>query len=150
MRLRGLAAAAALLASCSALPPRVAVPEVGIAGVRVVEARLPQVRLWIDLAVKNPNAVAIDLASLEADLAIEGEAVAKLRLPAPVVLPPERTTHVALAASADAGAALAGLGHSLGSARPLAYDLGGRATLADGTTFPFRRRGEIPTSPTRR
>ncbi len=137
-------AIAALIAGCAALPPRLVAPEVEVAAVRVVEARLPTVRLSVDLVVTNPNAVAIELAGLDADLAIEGERVGSARLARPATLPAQGATRVLLAADADAGAALAGLGRALGGARPLAYDLAGRATLADGRTFPFRRRGEIP------
>jgi len=136
-------AVAALLAGCAALPPRLAAPEFEVAGVRVVEARLPSVRLAVDLVVRNPNAVAIELAGLDADLAIEGERAGSARLARPAMLPAQGAARVQLAVDADAGAALAGLGRALGGARPLAYDLAGRATLADGRAFPFRRRGEI-------
>jgi hypothetical protein len=41
--------------------------------------------------------------------------------------------------------ALAGAARALGSARPLDYALRGVLVLADGTSFPFVRRGEVAT-----
>jgi len=145
LRRHAVAVLAVLLAAgCALLPPRLAAPQVELVGVRVVDARLPQVRLAVELSLTNPNAVAIDLAALEADLAIEGEPVVTARLLAPATLPPRQATRVALGAIADAGAALAGVGRALGGGRALAYDASGRAILADGTIYPFRRRGVLP------
>ena len=143
-RRHALAAAAMVLAGCAALRPPLAAPEVEIASVRVAEARLPRLTLAIELSVRNPNAVAIELAALDADLAIGGERVAVVRLARPVTLPPDRSTRITLTADADAGAALAGVGRVLGGGRPVGYELTGLVTLGDGTAYPFRRRGEIP------
>jgi LEA14-like dessication related protein len=143
--LRGLtlAALAAFLSACATVP-RLVPPEVRSVQARVVVLDFPRVRIGVDLAVFNPNARAVALSALDVDLNVEGVAVAKTSLAQPVELRALDTTQVALDASGHLGAALAGVARSLDSGnRGLRYEIVGRATLQDGTQFPFRRAGVL-------
>ena len=133
---------AAGLAACGALAPRLAAPEVVGASVRVVQVRLPEVAMSIDLTLSNPNAVEVVVQSFDARVSLEGERVATAALAAPVTLPANGTADVALSARGDAAATLAGLGRALGSGRAMRYEIAGDVTLGDGSRYPFVRRGE--------
>jgi len=141
-----LTAVAAMLAACTTLS-RLEPPEVVALTVRNVEIRLPTIRVDTELTLRNPNAVAVSVASLDADLEIGGERAGTLKLAAPVLLPAAGTASLALSAVGDAAVALSGLGRALGSGRPLDYALKGALTLADGRTFPFVRRGQVSAPP---
>ena len=144
-RRRFLAGAVAMaLAGCSALTPRLVAPEVVGTRVRVAEVRLPDVRLGIELDLRNPNARDVALDALDASLSLGGEDIGRARLARPVTLPANGEARVALDVRADASAALARLGAALGAGRPLDYEVRGTLRLADGATYPFRRRGEVP------
>jgi hypothetical protein len=67
-----LTAVAAMLAACTTLS-RLEPPEVVALTVRNVEIRLPTIRVDTELTLRNPNAVAVSVASLDADLEIGGE-----------------------------------------------------------------------------
>jgi hypothetical protein len=137
-----LAVVAAMLAACAPLS-RLEPPEVVALTVRNVEIRLPTIRVDTELTLRNPNAVAVSVASLDADLEIGGERAGTLRLASPMTLPAAGTASVELSAVGDAAIALTGLGRALGSGRPLGYAIAGSLTLADGRTFPFVRRGQV-------
>lgn len=144
--LLALAIFAATLVACAPLS-RLEPPEVVALAVRNVEIRLPTIRVDTELTLRNPNAVAVSIASLDADLEIGGERAGTLRLAAPVTLPAAGTASVALSALGDAAVALTGLGRALGSGRPLDYALKGALVLADGRTYPFVRRGQVSAPP---
>jgi len=141
MKARALAALLAL-AACAPLP-RLEAPEVVSVAVLNVEVRLPTIRVDTELTLRNPNAVEIAVASLDADLEIAGERAGTLRLASPVTLPAGGQATVALSAVGDAAVALTGMGRALGSGRPLEYALKGALQLADGRAFPFVRRGQV-------
>ena len=128
---------------------RLEAPEVVALAVRNVEIRLPTIRVDTELTLRNPNAVAVSIASLDADLEIGGERAGTLRLASPVTLPGSGNAAIELSAVGDAAIALTGVGRALGSGRPLGYAIAGSLTLADGRSFPFVRRGQVaaPRSP---
>jgi LEA14-like dessication related protein len=109
-----LTAVAAMLAACTTLS-RLEPPEVVALTVRNVEIRLPTIRVDTELTLRNPNAVAVSVASLDADLEIGGERAGTLRLASPVTLPAAGTATLELSAVGDAAVALSGLGRALGS-----------------------------------
>ena len=139
-------AAGLAIAGCATLT-RIEPPEVVNLAVRNVEIRLPTIRVDTELTLRNPNAVAVSIASLDADLEIGGERAGTLKLAAPVTLPAAGTASLALSAVGDAAVALSGLGRALGSGQPLAYAIAGSLTLADGRAFPFVRRGQVSAPP---
>lgn len=134
-------AALSLVAGCASFT-RLEPPKLEATSVRIVSVALPTVNMVLGLTLANPNPRDVTIASLDARLSIDGQAVATARLPAPATLPANGTTTVMLDARGDASAALGSLGRTLGAARPLNYEIAGEATLADGTRFPFWRRGE--------
>jgi len=137
-----LTAVAAMLAACTTLS-RLEPPEVVALTVRNVEIRLPTIRVDTELTLRNPNAVAVSVASLDADLEIAGERAGTLKLASPVTLPAGGTASVALSAVGDAAVAFTGMGRALGSGLPLDYALRGALVLADGRAFPFVRKGQF-------
>jgi LEA14-like dessication related protein len=116
--MRKLALAAVLALSACAPLTRLQAPEVVNLAVRNVEIRLPTIRVDTELTLRNPNAVEIAVASLDADLEIAGERAGTLKLAAPVTLPAGGTASVALSAVGDAAVALTGMGRALGSGLP--------------------------------
>jgi hypothetical protein len=141
MRARALAVLFAL-AACTPLT-RLEAPEVVNLAVRNVEIRLPTIRVDTELTLRNPNAVEIAVASLDADLENAGQRAGTLKLASPVTLPAGGTASVALSAVGDAAVALTGMGRALGSGAPLDYALRGALVLADGRAFPFVRKGQV-------
>ena len=130
-----IAALALALAACAPLT-RLEPPEVVALAVRNVEIRLPTIRVDTELTLRNPNAVSVSIASLDADLEIGGERAGTLRLASPVTLPAGASAQVELSAVGDAAIALTGVGRALGSGRPLDYALARRAGA--------RRRPRVP------
>jgi len=137
-----VAGLALALAACAPLP-RLEPPEVVGLAVRNIEIRLPTIRVDTELTLRNPNAVTVSIASLDADLEIGGERAGTLKLTSPVTLPAGANAQVALSAVGDAAIALTGVGRALGSGKPLDYALKGALVLADGRAFPFVRRGQV-------
>ena len=137
-----IAAIALALAACAPLT-RLEPPEVVALAVRNIEIRLPTIRVDTELTLRNPNAVSVSIASLDADLEIGGERAGTLRLASPVTLQAGANAQVALSAVGDAAIALTGVGRALGSGKPLDYALRGALVLADGRAFPFVRRGQV-------
>jgi LEA14-like dessication related protein len=150
MKSRTLVATLALaLAACASLP-RLAAPEVVSAEVRMADIRLPAIRLDVDLELRNPNPVDVSVASLDVDLEVGGERAGGARIASPVTLPASGSSHVLVQAAGDASIVLAGVARAMGGARPLDYALRGTLVLADGTAFPFVRRGQVSTGTVRR
>ena len=94
------------------------------------------------LNVQNPNAFAVPVQNLDAEIAIEGLRTASARLPAPVVLAASGDTRVELEASADAALITPLLARILRSGR-VAYVIAGTAVLGDGRQLKYRREGEL-------
>jgi len=137
-----IALVAIAIAGCAPLT-RLEPPEVVALVVRNIEIRLPTIRVDTQLTLRNPNAVAVSIATLDADLEIGGERAGTLKLASPVTLPAGASAQVELSAVGDAAIALTGVGRALGSGRPLDYALRGALVLADGRAFPFVRRGQV-------
>jgi hypothetical protein len=132
----------AALAGCAAIP-RLVAPEIVAVEVRMADIRLPAIRLDVDLELRNPNPVDVAVASLEADLEIGGERAGGARLASPVTLPARGTSRISVQVAGDASVALEGAARALGAARPLDFAVRGTLVLADGTAFPFVRRGQV-------
>lgn len=130
-------------AGCASLP-RPSPPEVVGARVRVADARLPEVRLAVDLVMRNPNARDLAVDGLEATLALDGEVVGRGALAQPVLLPAHGDARIPLDVRGDASRLLARVGAALGAARPLGYEVRGTVALRDGSVVPFRRDGRLP------
>jgi hypothetical protein len=143
MKRRTFVALAALAAAACAPLTRLEPPEVVALAVRNIEIRLPTIRVDTELTLRNPNAVTVSIASLDADLEIGGERAGTLKLASPVTLPAGANAQVELSAVGDAAIALTGVGRALGSGRPLDFALRGALVLADGRAFPFVRRGQV-------
>ena len=135
-----LAALGAALSGCATLQRPIA-PEVIASRVRFVEVRLPEIRLAVELTLRSRNLLPMAIDALEATLSLAGVEVGRATLVQPVTLPAYGEARVELAVRADASPALSRLAAALGAGQPVDYELAGTLRLADGTSWPFRRRG---------
>jgi LEA14-like dessication related protein len=130
------------LSGCATLQRPIA-PEVIASRVRLVEAQLPEIRLAVELTLRSRNVLPLPIDALDATLSLAGLDVGRVALAQPVTLPAYGEAPVALDVRADAAAALARIAAALRAAAPLEYELAGTLRLADGTSWPFRRRGAV-------
>ena len=130
------------LSGCETLRRPIA-PEVVVSRVRVVEARLPEIRLAVELTLRSRNLLPLSIDALDATLSLAGVDVGRAALVQPVTVPAYGEAGVALDVRADASASLSRIAAALGAASPLEYELAGTLRLADGTSWPFRRRGAV-------
>jgi LEA14-like dessication related protein len=133
---------AVTLSGCATLQRPIA-PEVIASRVRVVEARLPEIRLAVELTLRSRNLLPLPIDALDATLSLAGADVGRAALAQPVTLPAYGEASVALDVRADPSTALPRIAAALGAAAPLEYELAGTLRLADGTSWPFRRRGAV-------
>jgi LEA14-like dessication related protein len=110
----------------------------------VVELRLPAVRLAVEIALRNPNAFGLAVDALDATLAVGGADVGRAILQQPVTLPAQGEARVPLDVRGDASVALAQVAAAYAAGRPLEYEVRGTLRLADGSVWPFHRRGAAP------
>lgn len=136
-----LAALGATLSGCATLQSPIIAPEVVASRVRFVDVRLPEVRLAVELTLASRNLRPLAIDALDATLSLGGVEVGRAKLAQPVTLPAYGEARVDLDVRADASAALSRIGAALGAGQPVEYDLAGTLRLADGTSWPFRRRG---------
>ena len=149
VRARRSCAAGALLAACLVLGacggvPRA--PEVGFAGVEwlgVGEQRGEQ-RFELRLALRNPNHGELRLDAFNADLALDGVALARGQATAPVVLPPEGSAELVLDCVGRLDKALALWAQARLAGRDIVpYRLTGNVTVAGYGVLPLERKGEV-------
>ena len=136
-------ACALLFAGCEGLPTKPLPPKVELAGVRVLSLAPSDLRLAVALRVDNPNAFALDVATIDAEIGVNGVKLADAKLPAPVSIAAAATTPVLLEMRSRVKDLAQVLGHADGSGR-MPYEMTGTAVLGNGTRLPFSRRGELP------
>jgi LEA14-like dessication related protein len=134
---------ALLLTACTTLPRNPLPPKVEFAGVRVALFQLGDVRLRVALDVHNPNAYALSVASIDAEIKINGVSLANAALPAPATLPAATTSRVDLELR-TAIDKLVGVLDRLPQTGTVPYEISGTAVVQDGWRLPFSRRGELP------
>ena len=132
-----------LLAGCAGLPAKPLPPKVELAGVRVVSLQPADLRVAVTLRIDNPNAFALDVAAIEAEIGVNGVRLAGATLPAPVSIAAVATTPVQLELHTRVRDLAQVLERADGSGR-MPYDITGTAVLGNGTRLPFARRGELP------
>jgi LEA14-like dessication related protein len=138
-----IAGCALLLAACGVLPTKPLPPKVELIGVRVGRLQLTDMKLQLALDVHNPNAYALSVASIDADIVVNGARLASASLPAPVTLQAAGATRVELDLRTEVDKLIGVLDRAPGSG-PLAYEITGTAVVQDGLRLPFVRRGELP------
>jgi LEA14-like dessication related protein len=135
-------AGALALSGCASLGSRPLPPRVEVIGVQRAAIDARDLTLTVVLNVNNPNAYAVGIATLQAEVAIEGSRLASARLPAPVTLAPAGDTRVEIDAHADLRSAGGLLERVLRTGR-IAYEITGYAVLQDGRQLDYRRQGEL-------
>lgn len=124
--------------------PKLEPPQIVATSVRVAEVRLPDIRLAVEVVVRNPNARALAVEALTATLVLGGAEVGQAKLAQPATLPAQGEARLPLDVRGDASIALGRIAQAFGAARALDYEVRGSLTMADGTTLPFRRVGRVP------
>jgi LEA14-like dessication related protein len=94
------------------------------------------------MAVRNPNAFPLEVATLDYALAINDKAVAAGALPRGVALAANATTVVDADLRIDFAAFRTAM-DGIVRRSTVRYELTGTAVLRDGTRLPFKRGGEI-------
>lgn len=139
----GAAALALLFAGCEGLPTKPLPPKVELAGVRVVNLAPADLRLAVTLRIDNPNAFALDVAAIDAEIGVNGVKLAGATLPEPVSIAASAITPVQLELRSRVKDLAQALQRADGSGR-MPYEITGTAVLGNGTRLPFARRGELP------
>ncbi len=130
------------LQSCAAFAPRPIVPRVQVEGVRAGSLVDKAVTLVIALKVTNPNAFAVAIDQVEAEVRIEGSPTATGHLPMPVTLVANGDTHVDVEAHTTLDALSRLLEAALRKGR-LAYEINGFAVVQDGRRITYEKQGEM-------
>ncbi len=134
--------AALALAACGAMSIRPQPPEVELASVDAVSVVQDRARLRVTLGVRNPNAFALDVRSLDYSVRLADRDAATGTLVQPVSLAASATTPVSMDLDVDfrlVGRALE-LALREGSLR---YDVRGDLVTGNGTRLPFARAGNV-------
>jgi LEA14-like dessication related protein len=145
--------AAMLVAACAATP-RLEAPKVSVDRVRIDRITNAEAQFTVVMNLVNPNARALAVDAIDADLRIEDVAVGTAHLAEPVRLPAHGEATAALtvragwAATLRAAAEIARRAEAGNGAPTVRYAVTGIATLDAGGTLPFSRSGEFAWSRT--
>jgi LEA14-like dessication related protein len=139
-----MVATLAALSGCATLSRPIA-PEIVATSVRAVDLqRLPEVGLAIELTVYNRNLLPLAIDGIDAAIVVAGKDIGHAKLAQPVTLPRQGETQVPLDVKLDAAMiVVAGIDVMLDGGRAGEYELRGTMRLADGTSWPFARRGVL-------
>ena len=132
----------AALQSCAAIAPRPIVPRVQIDGLRAASLVNNEITLIVGLKVTNPNAFAVTVNTVEAEVHIEGLPAATGRLPTPVTIVASGDTHVDVEARTTVDT-LSRLLDTVMRRGRLAYEITGYAIVEDGRRITYQKQGEV-------
>ena len=145
LRRTALLGAALLVAACASLAPQIDPPQVTLEGVRVTRMAESKAEISLRLRLANPNASELVVKSLEYEVTLDGRQAASGRTTRVDPLPPGGEGTVELSGRVDVAAVVTAM-MALGSQLPVAYTLKGTATVQDGLTLVFARKGEVAIS----
>jgi LEA14-like dessication related protein len=143
-RLAAVTLAAAVLAGCATLVPKLEAPRLTLLAVTINAVGPMQQQLRLRLHAENPNARAIAVRGIDVMLEISGERIAQGATAAAFSLPAQGATDFDLDVTSDLNAALrlmtAALGH-----HSVDYRLHGTVRLQSGifSTLPFDQHGRV-------
>jgi LEA14-like dessication related protein len=146
--LRALPFAAPLMllaAACASLGPKFDAPQVSVESVRVLRIVDSRAEIAVRLRLYNPNDVELPLSGLEYEITLDARQAASGRTTRVEPLPPGGEGRLEIAGRVDVGAVATAM-MALTSQLPVQYVLNGRATLRNGPSLPFSRKGEITIS----
>jgi LEA14-like dessication related protein len=140
-----LGAALVVLAGCASLAPKIEAPRVSLEAVRVARIVDARAEVSLKLRLTNPNDTELALKALEYEVKLDGREAATGRTTRVEPLPAGGEGAVEISGQVDV-AAVATAMMALGSQLPVSYAIKGIATLQNGLTLPFSRKGEIAIS----
>lgn len=135
---------ALFLAGCS-VPTHLEAPKISLINLALQDVKLTSQEFLLDLRVENPNKYGLDISGVDADLALEGRAVAhgqtrqRLHIPAAgsAKVQVSITTHLLDSLGAILSAA---------SKRKAAYSVSGSVDIVGSLGVPFQYSGELDVS----
>lgn len=139
-------AALALAVACTTTKSTIEAPEppsVIVQSVRIVSISNAQANLSLTLGLSNPNDFDLPVDAIACEVTLDGRPAANVQSVHMDPLRAHGEAKVELAGRVDVVAVATSL-MALGSQVPVAYTLKGTATLRNGLTLPFSRKGEIP------
>jgi len=141
----GIAALVAVLfaIACTSARPKIDPPAVTLESVRILGIADAKANISLTLRVANPNNFDLAVDAVDFEVTLDGRTATSARSVRIEPLPAGGESKVELAGRVDV-TAVAGALMTLGSQLPVEYVLKGSATMRDGTTLPFSRKGEIP------
>ena len=137
--------AALLAAACASIAMKIDAPQVSLETVRVTRIVDSKAEISVRLKLVNPNAAELVINELEYEITLDGRQAATGRTARVDRLPPGGEGKVDLAGRVDVGAVATAM-MALGSQLPVQYTLKGTATVQNGLSLSFARKGEIAVS----
>ena len=143
----GTAALVALLfaIACTSTRPKIDPPTVTLESARILRIAEGKASVTLVLRLANPNNFALAIDAIDFEVTLDGRPAASGRSGRVEALPAAGDAKLELTGRVDVGAVATAL-MTLGSQLPVEYMLKGTATLHDGSSLPFSRKGEIPVS----
>jgi LEA14-like dessication related protein len=144
LRVLALLPATALLASCSAMLPKLEPPKVALVGVAIVGGNFKAERLEFTLEVTNPNNRTLAVDSIDYVLTLSGVDFGTGSNAEPFTLPALGQSEVHLEVTADLAKAVQAVLSHLGEPS-LDYQVAGHVKLAHSVipAFPFTAHGHV-------
>lgn len=134
----------AALGACAGLGSLARKPEVSIAGLSLVQARLFEQRFALRLRISNPNDVDLPINGLSFEVEINGQPFITGLSDRPVTVPRFGEATLEVMATSTAGSALKQLRElQKGGRERIDYRISGRLQLSGIGALPFERRGDL-------
>lgn len=136
----------ALVAACTTTKPTIEAPQppsVTMLSARIVGISEGKANLSLTLALSNPNDFDLPVDAVACEVTLDGRPAANVQSVHVEPLPAHGNAKVELAGRVDIVVVATSL-MALGSEVPVAYTLKGTATLRNGVTLPFSRKGDVP------
>ncbi|MCM8596951.1 LEA type 2 family protein [Accumulibacter sp.] len=130
------------LGGCAGLGSLARKPEVSIAGLSLVQARLFEQRFALRLRISNPNDVDLPVNGLSFEVEINGQPFITGLSDKPVTVPRFGEAILEVMATSTAGSALKQL-RELQKGGRIDYRISGRLQLSGIGALPFERRGDL-------
>jgi len=145
MGLVALLACTVLLAACTLVGPKFVKPDLTVAGVQLLGGNFLQQNIRLTLNIHNPNARALPVSALSADLQVGGETIARGVSSGAFVVPAEGDATCDVLVTANLAAALLHLANADQRSGAIDYDLSGvvKFDLPLLRSFPFHQHGSF-------
>jgi LEA14-like dessication related protein len=145
-RLALVATGALLLASCGVLGPKFETPQLDVVGLELLDSGFFQQSVKVRMKVRNPNARALPVKGVNADLELAGEKFASGVSGDQFTVPAFGESEFDMVVSGNMAGALLRVLSSRKERKEIEYRLQGKVNLAEGIlrSIPFNETGRVP------